>query len=966
LIRLTVLGSAALTGPDGPVRGRAAQRRRLAFLAILAAQRGGVVSRDRIVGLLWPEHDDDRARRLLSEALYVVRKELGEAVVHTPGDDLRLDPSALPSDLDDFVSALDRGDLETAVEVYGGPFLDGFYVDDASEFENWADGERAELARAYGAALRALARSSEEAGDAPRAAEWWRRLAAHDHFDASVALGLMGALEAAGKRAEAIRHAQIHAALLREELDAEPDPEVAAFAERLRDDPRPVGLSLSPAEARPAEAPAPGEASPTPVRSSASTGGDGGRRRRHHIPAFAAAAVLLALAALALWWRAGSDRLRRAGAAGPGVALVIPPFRVPGDPEDAAFLAQGVPTLLAPALDGAGGLSVVDPRAVLSLAGRRPDLTPADLAARFGAPARIEGSVVATEGRLRIEVRLVDESARGTGASASGEAPSDSLFALVDGIATQLLAARGADPLSGVAARSTSSLLAFRAFQEGAEAFRATRYGDATEAFQRAVDDDPAYALAHYRLSAASQWAFDFQRARVAIRAAQRHAERLPARERGLVDAWAAFLEGDADRAERAYEALVALAPHDPEAWAGLGEVLVHYNPLRGRPANEAREPLRRAVAIDPGVGEARFHLLEFAAADGDRAGFDSLYALVDSTSDQAVAWRAVRAAAWGDEAERGRVREILGSSDPITYGVALGRLAANLGDLEAAAGLGALADPPLDTPELAAAGRVLRAAIDAARGRPAAARAHLDAAAAAEPDWTREFAALFALLPEAPADTARLEYLRGDLESWDPGARSPNIGFFLGAHADAHRHLRLYLLGLLSVRLGDAPAAGGYARALDGLGRSDEAAALGRALAESVRAHAAAAAGDRAAAARHLGGPLPRTPTERVMISPFFARSPDRWLRARIALEEGDSEEALRWLRSLTDGYEFLYAAPAHLLIAQTLEAEGNRAAAADHYRRFVSLWSDAEPALQPTVAAARRRLARLVDDAP
>ena len=101
-------------------------------------------------------------------------------------------------------------------------------------------------------------------------------------------------------------------------------------------------------------------------------------------------------------------------------------------------------------------------------------------------------------------------------------------------------------------------------------------------------------------------------------------------------------------------------------------------------------------------------------------------------------------------------------------------------------------------------------------------------------------------------------------------------------------------------------------------------------------------------------------------MISPFFARSPDRWLRARIALEEGDSEEALRWLRSLTDGYEFLYAAPAHLLIAQTLEAEGNRAAAANHYRRFVSLWSDPEPALQPTVAAARRRLARLVDDAP
>ncbi len=255
----------------------------------------------------------------------------------------------------------------------------------------------------------------------------------------------------------------------------------------------------------------------------------------------------------------------------------------------------------------------------------------------------------------------------------------------------------------------------------------------------------------------------------------------------------------------------------------------------------------------------------------------------------------------------------------------------------------------------------MLRAAIEAARGRPAAARALLDAAAAAEPDWTREFAALFALLPDAPADSALLARLRADLELWDPGTRAPNIGFFLGAHADAHRPLRRYLLGLLAQRLGEPAAAEGHARALETMGRSGEAAELGRALAASLRAHVAAAAGDRERAARHLDRAVIRAPAEKVMISPFFARSSDRWLRAELALDDGDHEEALRWLRSLTDGYDFLYAAAAHERIARVLEERGDDAGAARHYRRFLALHADAEPALQPVIAAARDRLARL-----
>jgi hypothetical protein len=82
--RLELPGDPAFSGPDGPVRGRAAHKRRVALLAILAMARGRPVGRERIIGLLWPELTTEAARHNLSESLYVLRKELGEGSVSAP------------------------------------------------------------------------------------------------------------------------------------------------------------------------------------------------------------------------------------------------------------------------------------------------------------------------------------------------------------------------------------------------------------------------------------------------------------------------------------------------------------------------------------------------------------------------------------------------------------------------------------------------------------------------------------------------------------------------------------------------------------------------------------------------------------------------------------------------------------------------------------------------------------------
>ncbi len=249
---LKLLGGASLEGEEGPLRGRAAHRRRLALLALLAGTPGGAFGREKLIGYLWPDRPEDSARHLLSESLSVLRRELDENVILTAGDEVRLNPEIVECDLVQFREAISSGDWERAVERYTGPFLDGFYVEEALEFERWAESEREVIGREYARALEALALASEEAGDWVGAVEWWSRLAVHDPYDSRIALRLMEALAGAGQRARAVRFAASYNTRLREDLGMEPDPNIMSLADRLRTEaPEPRTSALQAEAARP-------------------------------------------------------------------------------------------------------------------------------------------------------------------------------------------------------------------------------------------------------------------------------------------------------------------------------------------------------------------------------------------------------------------------------------------------------------------------------------------------------------------------------------------------------------------------------------------------------------------------------------------------------------------------------------------------------------------------------------------
>ena len=101
---LKLLGGASIDGPGGPLTGRAAQRSRLALLAILATvqARGRGVARERLVAYLWPDADAERGRHQLSDSVYRINQAIGAEAVVAAGDELRLNASVLASDVAEF------------------------------------------------------------------------------------------------------------------------------------------------------------------------------------------------------------------------------------------------------------------------------------------------------------------------------------------------------------------------------------------------------------------------------------------------------------------------------------------------------------------------------------------------------------------------------------------------------------------------------------------------------------------------------------------------------------------------------------------------------------------------------------------------------------------------------------------------------------------------------------------------
>jgi DNA-binding SARP family transcriptional activator/TolB-like protein/Tfp pilus assembly protein PilF len=598
VIEIRLLGRVSVTVDGIPLTGEAAQRRRLALLALLCTSPPKPVGRDRLMVHLWPENDGESARHLLSSSLHVLRKTLGADAILTTGDQVELNPERVRTDVHDFDEAIRRGDCEAAVSLYGGPFLEGLYISSTPDFEQWADGRRAELARQHAVALEACGQRRAASGDLDGAVEAWRLLAALDPYSARTTLGLMNALAAAGNRAAALQAARVHEQLLEAEFGAAPEPEVLRLAEQLRQDPASgeAGTAAVPAvtpgeevepEERAAFAAAPQIAGEAPVAGPAAEDPAGVhapadyrlpsspvrsrrvRDRRLHVAAAVGFMLVLAAVVSTMLWK----RVPAPGSP-PGVIAVVPLSGRGGDYTD-DYLAAGIAWHVIDALGQSPSLRVVN--SASSFRYRDSPDDPRTIGQQLRADALVTVSVRTSGEQVRVAVELVRTSDGLRRWGSQHEGRRDRIFAMEDAVASAVAAAL--DVPVPVAGRTPVKGEAHELYLQGRHAWNRRTPAALQEAlalFQRAVEVDPAYAWGHVGLADTYNMlgSYDY----------------------GVLAPDSAY-----PRARAAAERAIALVPDFEPAHAALANVRMNYD----WDWTGAEKGFRKALELNPGYTAA-------------------------------------------------------------------------------------------------------------------------------------------------------------------------------------------------------------------------------------------------------------------------------------------------------------------------------------------------------------------------
>jgi tetratricopeptide (TPR) repeat protein len=314
-----------------------------------------------------------------------------------------------------------------------------------------------------------------------------------------------------------------------------------------------------------------------------------------------------------------------------GIAIV--PFTVRG--EDLEVWREGMVDLLSTSLDDVGGYRTIDSRTVMARwseavpEGEAADLaTTLEVAKRTGARYAVSGSAVGLGDKVRLAAEVYDVSSGESVGTGQVEGPADSVLSLVNQLAVQtmqvLLRQEGGEGVTARAAMSltTASLPALKAYLEGEAYFRRADFDRAIEAYERALNDDPDLALAHFRLADAYGWSENIQSERgyEHLLEAERLADRLSHRDRAILDGNVALIEGDLSAVESVRE-ITRRYPDDPDAWFLLSEFYFHHGDDLLLDWDDIGGVFDKPVELEPRFAPYYVHQFDYAVIQRDTAG---------------------------------------------------------------------------------------------------------------------------------------------------------------------------------------------------------------------------------------------------------------------------------------------------------------------------------------------------------
>jgi adenylate cyclase len=531
-------------------------------------------SRDELAALLWGDMSDERARHNLRQTLSKLRKVLDEALA-MDGDRVQFDRDLCTCDVHLLEDAIADGELETASTLMEQELLEGLATREDA-FDDWLRGIRGRLRKTMCSAIDAELKRRFPDGVDERAEGLIRRRLDLDPACEHAHRALMKIAWQSGRRVDAIRQYEICAEALRDELGVTVSPETDALLEKIR--------SGGPPNSAVTESPALTE-SPAATEAAAQT----------------------------------SDT--------PSIAVMA--FENLAGDEDRYF-TDGMSEDITTGLSCFGSLEVIARQSTFRL--RDSELSVRQIGERLGARYIVQGSVRRAQGRVRINVQLVDATTERHVWAQRFDHEVEDIFLVQDEVVSTLVstlagrveAARAAD----VRRMPAERLDAYERVLRGKLHHHEKTVADchlAIAHFEQAIERDADYALGHAWLACGLGQALGFRLADRDELLARAHA----AAERGrtLDDSESechrilgqvALLRHELPQSVNHSARAVELNPNDDRCLAGLGDALCFV----GR-SEEGVVWLRRAIRLNPfhpqrywsHLARGLFHQGEFAEA---------------------------------------------------------------------------------------------------------------------------------------------------------------------------------------------------------------------------------------------------------------------------------------------------------------------------------------------------------------
>ena len=248
LLRLRFLGSFQVELDGSAVTGFSTNKAR-ALLAFLATESDRVHRRQTLAGLLWPDYPERSARTSLRSALATIRQAIGDhqadpaflrvsrqAIGLNCDSDVWVDVTALGHLLDEgHGSRLSIAQLEEAVALYQGEFLEGLSLADSAAFDDWVSIKRVQIRARVMAALDRLVADCHDLGAQQKALRYAQQRVELDPWEEPARRELMRLLAITDHRASALAQYEDCRRLLADDLGVEPEPETTSLYQQICD-----------------------------------------------------------------------------------------------------------------------------------------------------------------------------------------------------------------------------------------------------------------------------------------------------------------------------------------------------------------------------------------------------------------------------------------------------------------------------------------------------------------------------------------------------------------------------------------------------------------------------------------------------------------------------------------------------------------------------------------------------------